>query len=186
MELDGLSVSSLLKTIGIENSVRLVLDLEHFHKAIEEAVDGEFNVFHLSCHGSDDGIALTDNTQPSWDEFVGAFQNVKRAPPVLVMSSCCGAASGLSDAFKNQKNRPKIIIGSTDSLEYSEYAVAWSILYHRFQTGGLKRSVAKIALQQITAVSHKSFVYRRWDDEGEKYLNYPGKNRTFEVQEVES
>lgn len=100
------------------------------------------------------------------------------------MSACCGASSGIGKAFQEIDERPTIIFGSTEALDFSEYAVAWSILYHRFKTDGIRKPTAQLALQQITAVVHELFIYRRWDEKKKAYLRYPSSNKTFEVKEV--
>jgi hypothetical protein len=55
--------------MDVQNQLRMVLDLDFFQEAIRDAAAHEFDVLHLSCHGDDRGIALCDNSQPSWDEF---------------------------------------------------------------------------------------------------------------------
>ncbi|MFT8518981.1 hypothetical protein [Acetobacter syzygii] len=107
------------------------------------------------------------------------------APPVLVMSACCGASSGIAKAFAKQKKHPQIILGSQKALSFSEYAAAWSILYHRFQSDNLDRNTAQLALKQIVAVVDKSFRYLRWDNEKEKFLQYPVSGKSYTVSEVQ-
>ena len=68
--LDGVLARNLLNTLGIQNRFKMVIDTQHFKKAIHDAANGGFDVIHLSCHGDDDGIALCDDTQPTWDEFL--------------------------------------------------------------------------------------------------------------------
>ena len=183
--LDGNSVSGLLYTMRIENKLRYVLDFEHFKKALEECAEGRFEVLHISCHGGEDGIALADNVQPDWNEFCGAFQDMDYVPPVLVMSACCGASSGIAQAFARQEKHPKIILGSQKALTYSQYAAAWSILYHRFQSGKLNRDTAQLALKQIVAVVDKSFRYLRWDGEKKKFLHYPCSGKSYTILETQ-
>jgi hypothetical protein len=185
-ELDGNSVSSLLKTIRIENLLRYVLDFDHLKKCVTECHKNKFDILHISSHGSEDGIALADDSRPSWGDFASLFDGRWEYPTVLVMSSCCGASSGIGDAFKKIEGGPAIIFGSTDALSFGEYAVAWSILYHRFNSDGITRSAAQLALQQITAVAHESFIYRRWDEKKKSFLRYPLPNRSFEISEVDS
>jgi hypothetical protein len=182
--LDGLAARNLLNTMGVENQLRMVLDLGFFKQAIRDAAAHGFDVLHLSCHGNDDGIALCDNTQPTWDDFVRIFDDMRYSPSALVMSACCGASSGISTAFRDVTHRPKIIFGSTTPLGYSEYCVAWAILYHRLQVDGVRRNAARIAMQHINAVVVDQFVYRRWDDDREAYASYPGRGFTYSVQEI--
>ena len=163
----------LLNTMGIKSTLSYVLDLDHLRRAIAECIDGKYQILHLSCHGDEKGIALADNHQPTWVEFAGAFQDMSASPIALVMSSCCGASSGIGRAFEDQARHPRIIFGSTDKLGFSQYAAAWAVLYYRFRTDGFKISAAKTALEQIADVVHSSFVYRRRDESTKRCLRYP-------------
>lgn len=182
--LDGNSVSGLLDTMHVENKLRYVLDFEYFKKAIKECVEGRFEVLHISCHGREDGIALADNFQPNWDQFCEAFQDLDCAPPILVMSACCGASSGIGKAFAKREKYPKIILGSQEALTFSQYATAWSILYHRFKSDKLDKDTAQLALQQIVAVVDKSFRYLRWSSTKKKFLQYPTSGKSYTVSEI--
>ena len=62
----------------------------------------------------EDGIALANNYQPSWDKFADLFQHHEWIPKACVMSACCGATSGIEDAFRNKPKKPGIIFGSSD------------------------------------------------------------------------
>jgi hypothetical protein len=181
--LDGPVTYHLTKLLRIDSKLIYALDKRHLEKAITLAGEDGYDVVHLSCHGGDDGIAVTDNTQVGWREFVQLFNKKHFGPEALVMSSCCGASDGLRDEFEKIKFRPKIIFGSTDERGYNEYAVAWTILYDRFRTEGVDREVAREALRAICATVHANFRYLRWDDERQQYLRFPFKDRRYEIAE---
>jgi hypothetical protein len=101
------------------------------------------------------------------------------------MSACCGASSGIGKAFASRTFRPKIIFGSTDSLSYSQYALAWTILYRRFMISGVNRNAARRALRDICAIVHPTFLYRRWDDDSKKYRSYPSAGVRYAVCELD-
>ena len=151
-KLDGIAAQGILNILGVENELRFVLDRKHFEKAIADAKAMNCNLIHLSCHGGEDGIALADNYQPSWDKFADLFQGIAWCPHALVMSSCCGATSGIRKAFQTKPRRPEIIFGSSDERSYGEYTVAWAILYHRFKIDGVNKDAAQQALKEIHAV----------------------------------
>lgn len=181
--IDGHVTHHLTKLLGIDSKLIYALDKKHLEKAISVAAQNDYDVVHLSCHGADDGIAVTDNTNIDWPDFVQFFNAKRYSPEALVMSSCCGAADGLADEFEKLTSRPKIIFGSTDERSYNEYAVAWTILYNLFCTSGVHRDVAREALRAINAIVHRNFRYLRWDDNRGAYLQYPGEGRRFEVTE---
>jgi hypothetical protein len=105
--LDGKSVQNLLNTIGVENQFRMVLSPRNLQKAIKEASAGCYDIFHLSCHGDDDGIVVVDD-RLNWSDFAQRFRRIKGDPPALVMSSCCGATSGIRRAFENSGAHPHV------------------------------------------------------------------------------
>ena len=62
--LDGNSTAGLLDTMGINSKLRYVLVFELLKRAIDECANGNFQVLHLSCHGDEKSIVLTNNHQP--------------------------------------------------------------------------------------------------------------------------
>lgn len=183
-QLDGIAAQGLLNILEIRNQLRMVLNLKYFNEALHEAKRDGFHVIHLSCHGDKDGIALANNCQPTWADFAKLFLESDFAPQALVMSSCCGAASGIGDAFaESAKKRPEIIFGSKDKRTYGEYAVAWALLYHQFLAGGVTKPSAQMALKQISATVGDTFLYRRWDSRLKKYRMFPRKGAKYKVQE---
>lgn len=106
-KLDGIAAQGILNILSIRNELRFALDWEHFEKAISDAKAQNSTVIHLSCHGDEDGIALANNFQPSWNKFADLFQQNKWCPKALVMSACCGATRGIRDAFKNKPKKAR-------------------------------------------------------------------------------
>ena len=182
--LDGALTHELLKLLQIQSVFRYCLDLEHFKRAVGSAARGGFDVVHVSCHGDKDGIALSDNTQLGWTEFVKCFQGKHDCPKALVMSSCCGIAAGIGTAFAKAAKRPMIIFGSSDERSHDEYAVAWALLYKEFDRG-VNRDVAQAALRKIIATVHPSLMYRRWEESRGQYLSFPIRGRSYEVTECD-
>jgi len=185
--LDGVSAHNLLQTMHVHAEMHLVITPHFLKEAIEKASRENFNIIHLSCHGDDDGIDVglpRKDHSLVWSKFVELFQNVEAEVPALVMSTCCGAASGIYKAFSVCKKRPDFIFGSTKELGYSKYAVAWAILYHRMARDGVCRDTARLALEQINAVVDRSFIYRRWSEEEEKYLKWPSSESKFRVIDI--
>ena len=183
-KLDGIAAQGILKILGVSNELRFVLDRKHFRKAIADAKEMSCSLIHLSCHGGEDGIALANNCQVNWDQFADLFQEIAWCPYALVMSSCCGATSGIRKAFETKSQRPGIIFGSSDERSYAEYTVAWAILYHRFKMDGVTKDAAQHALKEIHAVVSDKFLYRRWSDSGGEYRFYPRKTDKYQITNV--
>jgi len=188
---DGPIAQQILKALGIRADLRMALDREYFKKAVTRATAAGCDVLHISCHGDKDGVGLCnddpDNEEApqgyEWEEFVGLFQGKYEPPEALVMSACCGAASGLGHAFAKAKKRPSIIIGSRDKRFAADYVAAWSLLYRAFKRSGIHQEVAQEVLEAICAVVDKNFRYLRWSDEKQRYLQYPSAGKLYEVRE---
>lgn len=187
---DGIVAQHILKALGIAADLRLALDRERFAKAVRRALRKGCDVLHVSTHGNDESIALCNDQRGSgqhegldWDEFVELFQGRYDAPTALVMSACCGASTALGAAFAAVDRRPKIILGSSDDRRPADYVAAWALLYRAFREQGIKRRVAQEVLAGICATVHRNFRYLRWDDNRQRYLQYPGAAKLFEVKE---
>ncbi len=185
-KLDGIAAQGILNILSIPNQLRFTLDRKHFEKAIADAGAFGATLIHLSCPGDENGVALSNNYQPTWDKFADFFQQQEWCPKALVMSACCGATSGIQKAFQKKSRRPEIIFGSSDERSYGEYAVAWAILYQHFKTDGVDKNAAQQALKEIHAVVADTFLYRRWSGPQRQYLFYPGKGKKYRITEVKA
>ena len=185
-QLDGVVTQSVLRVLRVKFEMRMVLDAAHFNKALRRAKAISLKVIHLSCHGDEYGIRLADNNPVNWPEFAECFQRADYCPPALVMSSCCGAATGIGKAFAPHRKKPEIIFGSVDERSYGEYATAWTILYHRFALDGVNKRSAQKALSHINAVVSQKFRYRRWEASVNRYVSFPPKRTYYAVTAIKA
>jgi hypothetical protein len=165
----------------------MVLTSQYLQQGIRDATSSKngFNILQLSCHGNDNGIQVGGGDFLTWPDFVRLFRDeAGEVPAALVMSSCCGATSGIVEAFEASTKRPQIIFGSPESLEYSDYCTAWSILYHRAKTDGISPDTTNTALEQINAVLRQDFLCWRMDYKHTRYERYPRSGASFEVVEL--
>ncbi|MET4349025.1 hypothetical protein [Bradyrhizobium sp. RT9a] len=182
-ELDGPLTYNLTKLLSINARLVYAVDEKHFKKAVARAAKLQCNVLHVSCHGREEGISLTDDTLIDWPDFVQIFTDNRYSPKALVMSSCWGAVDEIADEFEKVRFKPDIIFGATDDRCYNEYAVAWTILYNAFSQEGVDRDVAREALRAIYVTAHKNFRYLRWHDGKKEYVQFPGDSRKYEIIE---
>lgn len=180
-QLDGNSTLRLLQLLNVKSEMHVALDERRLARALKLASEETFDVIHLSCHGDKKGVQLADGTEIDWKPLADLFQKYRVQPRALVMSACCGASSGIGDAFASVRLRPDIIFGSKDPRDYHDYAVAWAILYRIFCLYGVNRDTAQQALAHINAVVHPAFRYRRWDDGDGKYRFFPGTSARYGV-----
>ena len=115
-------------------SIHAVLNKTLLRRAIKEADDDGYAVFHLSCHGDEDGVRLSGNRDVSWQELAEYFQKAKAAPTVLILSSCVGGDVGIARALEKLDRRPAVIFRAEatedeDLITMPSACISWSILY---------------------------------------------------------
>ena len=171
---EGHVVQEIVHLLGERASYRIVINESLLRKAIKFASEYKYDIFHLSCHGNEDGIQLSDKRNISWERLAGCFQNVAHLPTALVLSSCIGGDRGIAHAFAKHKKRPRVIFGAEASeeehlLTFPGACISWPILYTALATDGMTVHVFKNALDKMNQITSHRFVYRRW-----LYVRYPG------------
>jgi hypothetical protein len=178
---DGFAANEVLKIQQVRTAYKIVVDRKHLVRAMEDAPSGSFQVLHISAHGSDEGIELTDGDFVTWldlSRLLRPFASVSIQPKkVLVVSSCMGGYVGLSKALQKLEVAFRFIFGSTSSkgVGFTHCCLAWSILYNRLvEQGDARYEIGELraTLDKINQVVPGDFVYRRWN--GSVYLRYPG------------
>ncbi len=172
---DGHAANEILKIRGLSTKYRVALTKPLLKRAVKEAADGKFQIFHLSAHGNDDGICLSDDTELSWVELAMLLKRVAGPDRGLVMATCGGGDRELTEALRQAGAIFGWVFGSTaEKVSFSDSCLAWSILYNRLAgKNGFGRPALKATLAAINAAIKGDFVYRRWDDEKGRYLRYP-------------
>jgi hypothetical protein len=158
---------------------RIVFKREMLRRGIVDAVAFGTDIFHLSCHGDEDGVQLTDGTCLSWAELADEFAPLAAPERILVNSSCGGGHVAMAKAFGEAGSRFGYVCGSTTkTAAYHDLCLAWSILYnvpanHEAADGEKLRDAFKDAMAKINGVVQGDFVYRRWDEEKGHYRRFP-------------
>jgi hypothetical protein len=177
---EGHVVEAMARVLHWETSHKIVLDARTLCKAINAASKEGYDILHLSCHGDAEGIQLTDKTELSWDELADCFQDAKRIPQALVISSCVGGDGGIARAFRDRKRRPGVIFGAegkgNQRITFTGACITWPILYTALAKGGLTPDAFKDAVTKMNRITKHEFVYRRWH-EG-KYRRYPSRKQS--------
>lgn len=177
---EGQVVQAICGVLHRPITYRVVNSKEALCKAIKTASAGNYNIFHLSCHGDAKGVQLADETELSWDELAKCFQGLSSIPAALVISSCVGGDHGVSRAFKKSKRRPQVIFGAEGKkkrrITFPGACITWPILYTSLARAGINRHSFKDAVKKMNLITRHRFVYRRWD--GEQYRRYPSKKQS--------
>jgi hypothetical protein len=177
---EGHAAEEIIRLLNGRTRYRMVLNRALLRRAIKEAADNGYGIFHLSCHGDENGVQLSGNRDVSWRELAECFQEAKSAPSVLVLSSCVGGDAGIARAFDKLAQRPTVIFGA-EATEEKELitlpsaCISWSILYSGLAADGMTPDAFKKAVAKMNKVTPHQFVYRRWDGRG--YRRYPTKTR---------
>ncbi len=170
---DGFAANEVLQIQQVRTQYRIVLDLPRLIRAIAQARIGNFQVFHLSCHGNDDGILLSDGTAVNWlklGKLMRKYANLNRS---LVLSCCSGGYVGVTKALQKEDVFFGYVFGSTakEGVGFTDSCLAWSVLYSQIYEHGFSRVELRKTLDKINVVVPGKFLYRRGN--GSQYLRYP-------------
>lgn len=105
---------------------RLHQALEHFNKP---------PILHLSMHGNNDGVALTNGEFVTWANLRKSLTPLTEAMQggLLICMSACFSSSGCRMAMHEDKEHPFwALVGNTSSAVWSDSAVAYITFYHLF------------------------------------------------------
>ncbi len=95
-------------------------------------------ILHLSLHGNNEGIALTDGTFITWEDLIKLLTPLVTAVNgglLICMSSCFGS-SGCRMAMHAEQDPPFwALIGHTGEADWSDSAVGYITFYHQFFKG---------------------------------------------------
>lgn len=180
---EGRVVEEVVRLLAGYVHYRIVITRKYLLRGIAEFYDQSCTVFHLSAHGDEDGIALTDGTDIGWTDLASLFDPGKRNKATfslqwsLVLSSCCGGTKAVAKAFEAMAYKPAFIFGSeaTDEeelLTFPSACIAWPILYSELQQKGVSKDIFQDAVKKMNLVLPHQFVYRRWDTKLGSYRRY--------------
>jgi len=137
---EGHLIKESLKLAGINAVYSLAVDYSSFLKAIYSRLHEvmvELNsipILHLSAHGDESGIELTDKRFINWNELRSLLiplNKILQGALILCMSSCSGF-QGLKMAMSEGKEDPFMaIVGNAGTPKWSDTAVAFIAFYHR-------------------------------------------------------
>ncbi|GLV23874.1 hypothetical protein [Sphingobium sp. TomTYG45] len=171
--LDGFAANEVLKIQSCPTDYRIVLTRKYLRRAIEEADENNYAIFHLSCHGDSDGIQLADGTEIDWLTLARMFKPYATLERCLVLASCSGGHFAFTKALVKVGATFGYVFGSTDvdGVGFTDSCLAWSVLYRELIENGLERDTLRRAVETINVIAPGKFVYRRWS--GSIYQRYP-------------
>lgn len=181
---EGKRLHDMLELAGITSEHYLVGDIDKFKEMVSMMPDrvldykqrGESKVsyiLHISAHGDEDGIGLTDSSSLNWKDLVeiiapvntrlgsffprpGTALDYELDYLLVVFLSTCKGFNG----FKMTLNRDQIpfrgIVGPEENVTWMESALASLILYHQHAMGlNQAPEISRI----MTEATGKKFTY---------------------------
>lgn len=137
---EGRALSEVLNLAEIPYYYNLVTNLETLSTALDTRLIEAFEYFkqqppilHLSMHGNQDGVVLTDNTFILWADLqalLAPLTNAMQGELLICMSSCFGS-TGCRMAMHEGADQPFLaLVGNNNSVLWEDAAVAYVTFYH--------------------------------------------------------
>ena len=141
---EGEILSKALALADIPSEHRLAVDLAAFNAALTHQLQsylsssqGRLPVLHISAHGSEDGIVLTDGTKIDWIQLREKIMPLNEALGgylILCMSSCKGFQA-CRMAMQAGESPFYGVIGHSGKPSWIDTAVAFMTFYHLLAKG---------------------------------------------------
>jgi hypothetical protein len=135
---EGRVLSEMLKLIGIESGYRMVRTMHEWENALREFTThvkqkGLTPLLHISMHGNEDGLALTDGSLITPDELGSQFRRVKTCLNGRLIT-CLSACSGFFPAaYACRGDVPfgMLLAAPVRPVSWDEAAVWFCVFYYR-------------------------------------------------------
>lgn len=170
---EGVALAEILNLAGLSCTSMVVHGTKHLKKALRQADSIDANVFHLSCHGNDEGIQLLSGEELAWDVLADLCQRYTEPNRAIVLSCCQGGVYGLTREIKEKPKRVGWVFGCEGDVEFTDACICWAMLYRQISRSGLEPGAMKEAIRLMNGMSDAGFNYRRWT--GKSYRRHPSK-----------
>lgn len=189
---EGRALCEALQAIGYNFSYVLAASPDQFGRAFLTGPDshlaaevqkygGVAPILHLSMHGNNEGVALTDGTHVPWRVLSKLLAPLhKRLPHGLaICMSACGGASGIRMAMSEDEDEKPFyaLVGTFESIPWDDALVGFITFYHCWARGlSLKDSVDRMNM----ASTHNGFAAYFGAEQKQKYLDAIQQRRLIE------
>lgn len=94
-------------------------------------------IIHLSAHGNEDSIGLTNGEIIGWDDLRELLIPINAAleEKLLLCMSTCNGASGCAMAMRDDDLPFLAVVGNDSEPTWGETNIAYASFYHRFASG---------------------------------------------------
>lgn len=128
---EGNTLKKILALQGVHTKNFEIVNRGMLTKALKVAQRGHMKYVHISAHGTDKGIILTDEEFITWRDFDQIAWPILRDK--CICFSSCSVGTGVTELFRYHKSFCNAIIAPTRDITWSEGLVAYSAFYHRAQ-----------------------------------------------------
>jgi hypothetical protein len=141
---EGRSLSEALTLARIPHWYNLATDGATLGRALGQRLveawrhHNRLPILHLSIHGSQNGVVLTDGMRLSWDDLrqiLLPLNRVMNGGLLICMSTCFGSAGCRMAMFVDNEPPFWALVGNTGSAGWSDSAIAYISFYHLFFKG---------------------------------------------------
>ena len=188
---EGEIIRQAVELNGIKCVVKTAISLQAFNACLKVGLVEEMSsrhgfmpLLHISAHGSNDGIQLSDGYTMPWDELREHLRPVNEALDgslVVCMSSCEGYA-GIRMAMTNDESPLPFfaLIGCSEKPTWGETAVAYATLYHQLWRG---EHVSDAVNAMCVASGNHMFFLQHAENSRKGYIEYINSVNIVEAQE---
>lgn len=162
---DGQSLETALQQAGIPVRKYVAVDQKRLANAFalvgtDILENSEYRpVIHVSAHGSDAGVGLTDGTFIPWESFRGVLIALNQAVSgnlILGMSACKGFHA-LKISSDNGAVPFGYVVGPTDDIGWQDSLIGFLVFYHQLIHKGRSPEDAERAMGPAAGLDRSAF-----------------------------
>jgi hypothetical protein len=138
---EGRVLTEALRIAEVSPVYNLVVNIRKFADALLQFVSrraaspDSVPILHMSMHGNERGVQLTDGTFLDWEQLRSFIYPSSEGKALICMSSCFGYY-GSSMAMSEESELPFLgLIGHAGAVSWSTAAVGYVSFYHRLSAG---------------------------------------------------
>lgn len=185
---EGRSLCETFKLSGTSHEYRLTVNIEQFKRALDvtdlsspilrSIREGVAPIIHLSMHGNEECIQLTDGSCLGWQELYQVLKPLNDLLPdglLVTFSTCGGGASIRMNMSEAADHKPLYAtVGSFASVPWSDALVAYTVFYHNWFKG---ENAGRCVELMKAASGHEGFVVYSGPDQKRSYIEFAQRQR---------
>lgn len=187
---EGEALNAALVHAQIGARLHTVVDAACFAKAIGRALahhksqhgGDNIPIVHLSMHGNEDGVALTNGNRLDWLTLGSMLRlaNETVGGVLLVAMSTCQGFNGIEMARVGEGVLPFLaLVGPSDNIAWSDTVAAFVAFYHHLVRSGGKLTRSTEVMNAVLARDAPLFQMRTGVDVQAKFLHEIRKARAL-------